>query len=100
MDIDINYVYKGFDKFLDCYLKDKEILDLRAEFYTKAYKLNLAHTKVEFFKNGKKVTHYTKFYRGLLLRNLAINKEVSYPFKLISSKISGLAKILQYEVLK
>ncbi|RDU58477.1 peroxide stress protein YaaA [Helicobacter sp. MIT 99-5507] len=99
LDININYVYKGFDGFLDDYLKDKEILDLRAEFYTKAYKLNLAHTKVEFFKNGKKATHCSKFYRGLLLRNLAINNEITYPFKLISSKTSGLTKILQYEVL-
>ena len=100
LDIDINYVYKGFDRFLDNYLKDKEILDLRAEFYTKAYKLNLPQTKIDFFKNGKKSTHYSKFYRGLLLRNIAINGEISYPFKLISSKTSGLTRILQYEVLK
>lgn len=100
LDNNINHIYDGFSDYLDEYLRDKEILDLRAEFYTKAYKLNLPHTKIEFFKNGKKSTHYSKFYRGLLLRNLAINGEIAEPFSLISSKISGVARILQYEVLE
>ena len=99
LNIDINDIYKGFDGFLDNHLKNKKILDLRAGFYTKAYKINTAHTKIEFIKNGKKATHYAKFYRGLLLRNLAINGEILYPFKLISSKISGFTTILEYEVL-
>ena len=86
-------------KNLDKYLKDNEILDLRAGFYQKAYKLELPHTKVEFFKNGKKSTHYSKYYRGLLLRNIAINGEITSPFQLISSRTSGIARILEYEVL-
>ena len=96
---DINEVYKGFNVMLDKYLKDNEILDLRAGFYQKAYKLELPHTKVEFFKNGKKSTHYSKYYRGLLLRNIAINGEITSPFQLISSRTSGIARILEYEVL-
>lgn len=69
----IKEIYAPFTKELDEYLKDKFVLDLRAEFYTKAYKLQIPHMKVEFFKNGKKITHLSKYYRGILLRNVALN---------------------------
>ncbi len=99
-DNNINSIYKGFDTVLDNYLKGNEILDLRAEFYNKAYKIKFPHTKINFIKNGKKSTHYAKYYRGLLLRNIAINGKITHPFKLISSRIANNIRILEYEVLE
>ncbi|RAX54061.1 hypothetical protein CCY99_05110 [Helicobacter sp. 16-1353] len=105
-NIDIVAIYKDFKTHLDSLLKSSEVLDLRAEFYTKAYKLTFPHTKIEFFKNGKengkensrKSTHFSKHYRGLTLRHIAQNRAFEVPFKLIDTKQSGFARILQYEV--
>lgn len=95
---DITKIYLDFKKHLDSYLQNSDVLDLRAEFYTKAYKLSFPHTKVEFYKNNKKSTHYSKHYRGLLLRHIALKGAFEVPFKLLNIKQDKYARILQYEV--
>ena len=53
------------------YLKDEEILDLRAGFYDKFYKPSKPYTTLKFIKDGKVVSHWAKAYRGIVLRELA-----------------------------
>lgn len=94
-----NSIFSLYDRFKEPlfeYLKDSDVLDLRAEFYIKAFALPYPHTKAEFYKNNKKVSHQSKHYRGLLLRNLALNKKE--PFKIRDIKQNGFIKIIQYEV--
>ena len=56
------------------YLKDEEILDLRAGFYNKFYKPAKPYTTLKFIKDGKVVSHWAKAYRGIVLREVAIHK--------------------------
>jgi len=53
------------------YLKDDEILDLRAGFYDKFYKPSKPYTTLKFIKDGKVVSHWAKAYRGIVLREIA-----------------------------
>jgi len=53
------------------YLKDEEILDLRAGFYDKFYKPIKPYTTLKFIKDGKIVSHWAKAYRGIVLREIA-----------------------------
>ncbi|MBD3789182.1 MAG: YaaA family protein [Campylobacterales bacterium] len=53
------------------YLKDEEILDLRAGFYDKFYTPKKAYTTLKFIKEGKVVSHWAKAYRGIVLREIA-----------------------------
>ncbi len=56
---------------LDLLLSQDEILDLRAGYYDKFYKLTKPYTTLKFLKNGKSVSHWAKAYRGKVLRELA-----------------------------
>jgi len=56
---------------MEAYLKDEEILDLRAGFYDKFYKPQKAYTTLKFIKDGKVVSHWAKAYRGIVLREIA-----------------------------
>jgi len=60
-----------FSYQLDLYLGDSEILDLRAGYYDKFYKVNKPYTTLKFLKDGKTVSHWAKAYRGVVLRELA-----------------------------
>ncbi|NLY03741.1 MAG: YaaA family protein [Campylobacter sp.] len=62
-----------FSDALDEYLKDDDILDLRAGFYEKFYKINKPHITMKFIKDDKVVSHWAKAYRGIILRLLAQN---------------------------
>ena len=53
------------------YLKNEEILDLRAGFYDKFYKPQKDYTTLKFLKDGKVVSHWAKAYRGIALRAAA-----------------------------
>ncbi len=53
------------------YLKDEEVLDLRAGFYEKFYKPIKPYTTLKFIKDGKIVSHWAKAYRGIVLREVA-----------------------------
>jgi cytoplasmic iron level regulating protein YaaA (DUF328/UPF0246 family) len=56
---------------MESYLKDDEILDLRAGFYDKFYKPSKPYTTLKFIKEGKVVSHWAKAYRGIVLREIA-----------------------------
>ena len=62
-----------FSDSLDNYLKDDDIIDLRAGFYEKFYKINKPYTTMKFIKDGKVVSHWAKAYRGVILNLLAQN---------------------------
>ena len=53
------------------YLKEEEILDLRAGFYDKFYRPVKPYTTLKFIKGGKVVSHWAKAYRGIVLREIA-----------------------------
>ena len=53
------------------YLKNEEILDLRAGFYDKFYKPAKPYTALKFIKDGKVISHWAKAYRGIVLREIA-----------------------------
>ena len=73
-DICVELEYRKLSSgILDNYLEGKDILDLRANFYEKYYKPSHYYTKLKFLKNGKVVSHWAKAYRGIVLRNIALN---------------------------
>ncbi|WP_331775401.1 YaaA family protein [Sulfurospirillum sp. 1612] len=74
---------------LDDFLKDEEILDLRAGFYEKFYKIKQPFLSLKFIKNGKVVSHWAKAYRGIVLRMLAL-KNIDTVDALMHMDIDGL----------
>lgn len=71
-DFALKTLYKAQAKDMDTLLANHDVLDLRAEIYAKVYPLTMPHTQIVFLKNGKKLSHASKFYRGLYLRHLAL----------------------------
>ena len=70
----VEVFYKeNFTKSLDKYLENEDILDLRAGFYEKFYKVNKPYTTMKFIKDGKVVSHWAKAYRGIILNNISKN---------------------------
>lgn len=63
----------NFSKQLDNYLENEDIIDLRAGFYEKFYKIEKPYTTMRFIKDGKVVSHWAKAYRGIILKLLAKN---------------------------
>jgi len=64
---------QNFSGEIDEWLGDDDILDLRAEFYEKFYRVQKPFATFKFLKNGKVVSHYAKAYRGIVLRQVAQN---------------------------
>lgn len=64
---------QNFSGEIDGWLEDDDILDLRAEFYEKFYRIRKPFATFKFLKNGKVVSHYAKAYRGIVLRQVAQN---------------------------
>ena len=64
-------LYKEESYLMEEYLKEEDILDLRAGFYDKFYKPSKNYTTLKFIKEGKVVSHWAKAYRGLVLREIA-----------------------------
>ena len=60
-----------FTTSIDEYLRNEDILDLRAGFYEKFYKLKQPYITMKFIKDGKVVSHWAKAYRGIILNKLA-----------------------------
>ena len=65
------FYMKRFSYQLDLYLAKDEVLDLRAGYYDKFYKVTKPYTTLKFLKNGKTVSHWAKAYRGIVLREVA-----------------------------
>ncbi|MCR2065592.1 YaaA family protein [Campylobacter helveticus] len=87
-----------FSKALDEYLKDEEVLDLRAGFYDKFYTPKKKISTYKFLKNGKIVSHYAKAYRGILLR-IAAQNQIGSNAKLLS-KLPNNLKLKDIKQLK
>jgi hypothetical protein len=73
-DLKPEKLYKKQSHLMEEYLKDEDILDLRAIFYDKFYKPSKVYTTLKFVKNGKVVSHWAKAYRGVVLREIALAK--------------------------
>jgi cytoplasmic iron level regulating protein YaaA (DUF328/UPF0246 family) len=80
------------------YFNKDDILDLRAGYYDKFYKLTKPYTTLKFLKGGKTVSHWAKAYRGLVLRELAKNN-ISSMEEFMSLEIEGLS-IKEIKVIK
>ena len=78
-----------FSYQLDLLLAKDEILDLRAGYYDKFYKISKPYTTLKFLKNGKVVSHWAKAYRGIVLKELALNSINSIE-EFMSLEIEGL----------
>jgi cytoplasmic iron level regulating protein YaaA (DUF328/UPF0246 family) len=73
-EIKVEKFYNEFSAdMMEEYLKDDEILDLRAVFYNKFYKPKKEYTTLKFIKDGKVISHWAKAYRGIVLREIAKN---------------------------
>lgn len=69
-------LYKDISLRIDEVLRGCEVLDLRAEAYINVYKPMdcKSYYQVIFLKNGKKLSHYAKYYRGLYARHIAMSQ--------------------------
>ena len=65
------YYKEKLKPLLDEHLKEKEVLDLRAGYYDKFYKVTTPYTTLKFLKNNKVVSHWAKAYRGIVAREMA-----------------------------
>lgn len=87
-----------FSYQLDLHLAHDEILDLRAGYYDKFYKISKNYTTLKFLKDGKSVSHWAKAYRGKVLRELALHK-ISSIQEFMALEIEGLS-VLEIKVIK
>ncbi len=93
--VDIIKEYKSVIKEpLDDYLGD-EVIDLRAGFYDKFYKPSAPTITYKFLKEGKVVSHWAKFYRGRIVRELA-KADIQSFAQLMNHQIEGL-KLLEIQ---
>lgn len=65
------YYKEHFSNALDDFLEKEEIIDLRAGIYEKFYQIKKPYTTYKFIKGGKVVSHFSKAYRGILLKTMA-----------------------------
>ncbi|RXK12822.1 hypothetical protein CP965_09625 [Halarcobacter mediterraneus] len=79
----------NFTDALDEFVQE-EVIDLRAGFYEKFYKVKKANVLTfKFIKDGKVVSHWAKFYRGKLLQEIAKNNIKNHS-EFMDMQISGL----------
>lgn len=79
-----------FTDSINKYLEDEEVIDLRAGFYEKFYKLSKPYITMKFIKDGKVVSHWAKAYRGIILRDMAKNNIQSIS-ELMNMQIDNLS---------
>lgn len=106
--IDSAKYYKSrLQNALDEILGSGDILDLRAGYYDKFYTIKRPFITMKFLKNGKVVSHYAKYYRGLILRHLALCEvgdfgqmmEIKFPnLSLLNITKSKLKSELVFEI--
>jgi len=102
------YYKKNLKDYLDNLLDD-EIIDLRAKYYDKYYKvIKQKVITFKFIKNGKVISHWAKHFRGLIVKELAINninsfdelKKIQFPnLKLIEIQQKKNIQIFIMEIL-
>ena len=83
---------------LDLYFSNDEILDLRAGYYDKFYKLTKPYATLKFLKDGKTVSHWAKAYRGIVLRECA-KHDIKSMEEFMSLEIDGLS-VAEIKVVK
>jgi uncharacterized protein len=79
---------------LNQFLED-EVIDLRAGFYDKFYKPAMPTITYKFLKDGKVVSHWAKFYRGNIVKQLAKNNITSFA-ELMTMELEDL-KLLEIQ---
>ncbi len=98
-----------FSQTIDDFLADEDCLDLRAGFYTKFYKPSRDYTTLRFIKDNRVISHWAKAYRGVVLRQLAINniqnidELITMPIDTLVIKdinISNIHREIVYEIIK
>lgn len=83
---------ENFTTSLDSFCED-EIIDLRAGFYEKFYKVKKAKVLTfKFIKDGKVVSHWAKHYRGIVLKHLAKN-DIQSIAQFMTTNIEGLSLV-------
>ncbi|MDY0321567.1 MAG: YaaA family protein [Arcobacteraceae bacterium] len=82
------YMKSEFSPFLDKYLGEV-VVDLRAGYYEKFYTPKCQVVTYKFLKDGKVVSHWAKYYRGIVARTLAQNN-IKTLEELFDMPISGL----------
>ena len=89
-DKKMDEIYKKYSSsLLDEYLRDDDILDIRAGYYDKFYIPTKNYTTLKFLKDGKVVSHWAKTYRGKVLRECA-NNGVQNTKDFLALNIEGL----------
>ncbi|MCX6052585.1 MAG: YaaA family protein [Campylobacterales bacterium] len=83
---------------LDLFLAKDDILDLRAGYYDKFYKVTKPYTTLKFLKDGKVVSHWAKAYRGLVLREIA-KHNINSMAEFMALEIEGL-NVKEIQVIK
>jgi cytoplasmic iron level regulating protein YaaA (DUF328/UPF0246 family) len=83
---------------LDLYLAQDEILDLRAGYYDKFYKITKPYTTLKFLKNAKVISHWAKAYRGIVLREIA-KADITSIDEFMKLEIEGLS-IQEIKIIK
>ena len=88
-NINVEKFYKeNLKDILDEYLGD-EVVDLRAGYYDKFYKTIAPTITFKFLKDGKVVSHWAKYYRGLVVRAIA-QQNIQNFTQLMNMPIAGL----------
>lgn len=83
------FYLENFSASLDEFVGE-EVIDLRAGFYEKFYKVKKANVLTfKFIKDGKVVSHWAKFYRGKLLQEIAKN-DIKNHSEFMQMQIPGL----------
>lgn len=83
-------IYKKYSSsLLDEYLRDDDILDIRAGYYDKFYIPTKNYTTLKFLKDGKVISHWAKAYRGKVLRECA-NNDIKNTKEFLALNIKGL----------
>lgn len=89
------YYMDNFTPALDVFLGE-EVLDLRAGFYEKFYKVKQANVLTfKFIKEGKVVSHWAKYYRGRVLNAVAKHNIQNFS-EFMQMQIEGL-KLLEIQ---
>ena len=90
-DFELEKFYnEKFTNKLNEFLEDEEIIDLRAGFYEKFYKIEKPYMTMKFVKEGKVVSHWAKAYRGIIL-NLMAKNDIKSIKELMDMQIENLS---------
>jgi len=90
-DFELEKFYnEKFTNKLNEFLEDEEIIDLRAGFYEKFYKIEKPYMTMKFIKDGKVVSHWAKAYRGIIL-NLMAKNDIKSINELMDMQIENLS---------